>query len=157
MNGVFSMGTSRPRFSATWNLASWSPEETMTCLCFHSQARLIGFRASAAAFANTANLFIRRLAKSEDGFFKVDAFVLWWQPCRLRGRRHADSDRRRAAPRFSSMFARPIEKFPCCGSSASSKPSRRWFIIAVAIVKCSARCTPLFTGFGFSFPSIAAA
>src|SRR5207244_716423 len=51
------------------------------------------------------------------------------------------------------MFARPIEKFPCCGSSASSHPSRCWFIIAVAIVKCSAGAPSSLNGFGFSFDS----
>ncbi len=47
-----------------------------------------------------------------------------------------------AVPRFNSMFARPIEKFPCCGSPASNQLSRCWFIIAVEIVKCSAGAPP---------------
>ena len=36
-----------------------------------------------------ADLFIRRFAKSEDRFLQIDFFILWWQPYRLRCRRHA--------------------------------------------------------------------
>src|SRR6266540_1115965 len=52
----------------------------------------------------------------------------------------------------NSMFARPIEKFPCCGSSASNQLSRCWFIIAVDIVKCSAGAPPSATALGSAFP-----
>ena len=62
-----------------------------------------------------------------------------------------------AVPRFNSMFARPIEKFPCWGSPASNQRSRCWFIIAVEIVKCSAGAPPSAADLGFSFPSIAGA
>src|SRR5207247_1999118 len=62
-----------------------------------------------------------------------------------------------AAPRLSSMFASPIEKLPCCGSSASNQVSRRWFIIAVSILKCTACAQPSLSGLGLSLPSIAGA
>ena len=45
------------------------------------QARLNRiFRAGASAFANVADLFVRRFAKREDRFLEIDRFILSCQP-----------------------------------------------------------------------------
>ena len=116
------------------------------------------FRAGAAAFANATDLFVRRLAESENRFLKIDLLA---SLVGSRGRRDVGESPLSEVWRGAAFRVRcwpgPSRNFPCCGSSASSQLSRCWFIIAVAMVKWSAGAPPSLSGFGFSFPSIAGA
>ena len=155
------IAASRPRFSATSKLVSFSPlMKQEPVLCCRSEvapgalSRWCCRPCGTCPICSSGALLKANIDSSRSTSSLMLLLVL------VIHSRAGDSVNRYPRPpraALSSMLARPMEKFPVCGSSASSQPSRCWFIIAVAMAKCSAGAPPSFSGFGLSFASIVGA